>query len=156
MQGSWIHIGRLWTNGEPFLAVDAALRRAWRGFSSDDFDKIIELFPRDTSIPVGAGRAALVGADGEVGDDGWVEVFAAAAGVVAIVQVCGPDYPDMLARALRYPDAGDEDGGTLEVSSGEIAIFSTTADGARPYSVPLLAAQPGPVPAVPETPAHKI
>jgi len=28
VRGTWVHIGRLWTNGEPFLAVDAAIRRA--------------------------------------------------------------------------------------------------------------------------------
>ena len=156
MQGPWIHVGRLWTNGEPFLAVDAALRHAWHGFSNDDFDKVIELGPQDTSIPVGAGRAALVGADGEVGDDSWVEVLAAAGGLVALVQASGPDYPDVLARALRYPDAGDEDGDTLKVSSGEIAIFSATADGAGLYSVPLLPAQPGPVPPVPGPPSHEV
>ncbi len=108
MQGPWIHIGRFWTNGEPFLAVDAALRHAWHGFSNDDFDRVIELFPQDTSITVGSGRAVLVGADGEVRADGWVEVFAAAGGLVALVQAIGPD---VLARALRYPESGDGDGG---------------------------------------------
>src|SRR5262245_3079696 len=29
----WTHVGRLWTNGDPFLAVDATLRDAWLGFS---------------------------------------------------------------------------------------------------------------------------
>jgi hypothetical protein len=34
MHDPWEHIGRLWTNGDPFLAVDAALRSAWRGTGS--------------------------------------------------------------------------------------------------------------------------
>src|SRR5712671_1762255 len=37
---------------------------------------------------------------------------------------------------------------TLKVSSGELAIFSTALDGAGAGSVPLLTAQPGPVPPV--------
>lgn len=45
MQDSWVHVGRVWTNGEPFLALDAALREAWHGFSDDEFDQIVELGP---------------------------------------------------------------------------------------------------------------
>jgi hypothetical protein len=73
---------------------------------------------RRTSITVGTGRAAVAGADGVVRDDSWMEVFEAASGRVAIVQASGPDHPDALTRALEYPDADDEDGGTLNVSSG--------------------------------------
>jgi hypothetical protein len=131
-----MHVGRLWTNGEPFLAVDAALRDAWQGFSNDQFRQVVELGPQDTSVPVGSGRAVVVGADGVVRDDSWMEVFVAASGLVAIVQAAGPDYPDLLAKALEYPDADDQDGGTLEVSSGEVVIFSAAADGAGPYSMP--------------------
>jgi len=148
MPDAWTHVGRLWTNGEPFLAVDAALRDAWQGLSNDEYDQIIGLRPEDTSIPVGAGRAVLVGGDGEVRDDSWIEVFAAAGGLVAIVQAAGLDYPDVLARALDYPDVDDQAADTLKVSSGELAIFSAVFDGTGPYSVPLLPAQPGPVPPV--------
>jgi hypothetical protein len=148
MRGPWMHVGRLWTNGEPFLAVDAALRAAWQGFSGDEFDQVAGLGLGDTGICVGAGRAVVVGGDGVVRDDSWIEVFEAASGLVAIVQASGPDYPDVLARALDYPDAEDEDGDTLVVSSRELAIFSAAADGAGPYSVPLRTADPGPVPAV--------
>jgi len=75
MHDLWAHVGRLWTNGEPFLAVDAALRDAWQGFSKDDFDQIIGHSWQDTGIPVGAGRAVLVGGDRVVRDDSWIEVF---------------------------------------------------------------------------------
>jgi hypothetical protein len=148
MRDRWIHVGRLWTNGEPFLAVDAAFRDAWQGFSNAEFDQVVGLGPQHTSIPVGAGRAVVVGGDGVVRDDSWIEVFEAASGRVAFVQASGLDYRDVLARALDYPDAGDEDGDTLTVSSGELAIFSTALDGAGPHSMPLLTAQPGPVPPV--------
>jgi len=37
----------------------------------------------------------------------------------------------VLARALGYPDAEDDDGETLRVSSGQLAIFSAAADGGR-------------------------
>jgi hypothetical protein len=57
---------------------------------------------------------------------------------------------------LACPDAEDEDGGTLKVNCGKIAIFSATADGAGPYSVPLLPAQPGPVPPVHGPPSHEV
>jgi hypothetical protein len=45
----------------------------------------------------------------------------------------------------RLPDRHDEGGDTLTVSSGDLAIFSIALDGAGPYSMPLLTAQPGPV-----------
>src|ERR1700739_4362046 len=72
MRDPWVHVGRLWTNGEPFLAVDATLRSAWHGFSNDDYDQIVTLGQQDTSVPVGAGRGLLVGADGIVRDDSWM------------------------------------------------------------------------------------
>jgi hypothetical protein len=156
MHGPWIHVGRLWTNGGPFLAVDAALRDAWHGYSNDDFGQVIELGHQQASIAVGAGWAVLVGGDAVVRDDSWIEVFESAGGLVAIVQACGPDYPGVLARALDYPDVGDELGDMLKVSSGEFAIFSAEADGAGPYSGPLLTAQPGPVPPVHGPPSGEV
>jgi hypothetical protein len=148
MRERWIHVGRLWTNGEPFLAVDAALREAWQGFSNQEFDQVAGLGLQDTSIPAGAGRAVLIGGDGVVRDDSWIEVFEAARGLVAIVQASGPDYPEVLARALDYADVDDEEGDMLKVSSGKFAIFSAADDGAGPHSVPLLTARPGTVPPV--------
>jgi hypothetical protein len=148
MRDEWVHVGRLWTNGEPFLAVDAALRGAWQGHSNDDFDQLSELGWQDTSVPVGTGRAVIVGADGVVRDDSWMEVFETGAGVVAIVQASGPDYPEVLARALRYPAEEDEDGDALAVGSGEIAIFSSALDGKGPHSDPFASARPGQVPPV--------
>ncbi|WP_449062846.1 hypothetical protein [Planomonospora algeriensis] len=112
-----MHTGRLWTNGDPFLAVDASLRGAWRGFSDNQYDDIVDLGPEDTNIQVGVGWAALVGADGVVRDDSWMEVFQAEDGGIAVVQASGPDYPHVLAEALRYPDTADEDGAPLIVHS---------------------------------------
>jgi hypothetical protein len=94
-RGPWEHIGRLWTNGDPFLAVDAALRSTWRGFSNDDYDLVVTLSPEeDTSVPVGAGRGILVGADGVVGDDSWMEVF------------LRPRRPGSAARTRERPGPG--------------------------------------------------
>jgi hypothetical protein len=149
MHDPWVHIGRLWTNGDPFLAVDATLRSAWRGISNDDYDQVVGLSPEeDTSVPVGTGRGLLVGADGVVRDDSWMEVFAAKPGLVAVVQASGPDYPGILARALAYPAEDDQDGDALTVDSGQLAIFSAAADGTGRYSGPWTSARPGPVPDV--------
>ncbi|HEY3958848.1 MAG TPA: hypothetical protein VGM53_36260 [Streptosporangiaceae bacterium] len=156
MRSTWTHVGRLWTNGDPFLAVDAALRDAWHGFSKRDYDQVVRLGSQDTSIPVGTGRAVLVGGDALVRDDSWIEVFEGATGLVAIVQAAGPDYPDVLSRALDYPDAGDEDGDTLTVSSNQVAIFSAAVDGTGPYSNGLHIFQPGPVPLVHGPPSREV
>ncbi|MGW0807202.1 hypothetical protein [Nonomuraea sp. NPDC002799] len=149
-----MHAGRLWTNGDPFLAVDASLRGAGHGFSNNQYDDIVDLDPEDTSIPVGAGWAALVGADGVVRDDSWMEVFQAEGGGIAVVQASGPDYPRVLTKALRYPDTDDEDGAPLIVRSGEIALFSAACDGTGPHSQPLVPARPGPVPSVHGRPSY--
>jgi hypothetical protein len=156
MGDQWVHVGRLWTNGDPFLAVDAALRHAWHGFSNDDYDQVIPLGWQDTSVPVGAGRAVLVGADGVVRDDSWIEVFTTEAGLVAIVQASGPDYPDVLARALGYPVTDNQDCDALKVGSGELAIFSAATDGTGPHSGPFVNARSGPVPSVHGPPSREV
>lgn len=77
---------------------------AWQGFSKSDYDLVVRLGWQDTSIPVGTRRAVLVGGSGVVRDDGWIGVFPAG-GLVAVAQAAGPDYPDVLSRALDCPDA---------------------------------------------------
>jgi hypothetical protein len=93
VENGWVHIGRLWTNGEPYLAVDAGIRHQWLGFSQEEyFDRIVDLGPDETSIMIGEHVAAVVGADGVVRDDTWMEVFESPDGTVAIVQASGEDY----------------------------------------------------------------
>ena len=154
MPDPWVHIARLWTNGDPFLAVDAALRSAWCGFSNDDYDQVVALSSEEeTSVPVGSGRALVIGADGVVRDDSWMEVFTTASGLVAVVQASGPDYPGILARALAYPVEDDQDGDEITVDSGQLAIFSAATDGTGRYSGPWISPRPGPVPDVHGRPA---
>lgn len=149
LRDQWTHVGRLWSDGGPFLAVDAALRGSWHGFSGDDYDQVVGLGWQNTSLRVGTGRAALVGGDAVVRDDSWVEVFEAETGVVAIVQASGHDYAEVLASALGgYPVAEDDDGEPLTVRSGELAVFNAALDGAGPYSGSWVNARPGPVPPV--------
>lgn len=156
MRNKWMHVGRLWTNGEPFPAVDAEFRGAWHGYSDDEYEQVVPLGWQVTSVPVGTGRALLVGADAVVRDDSWMEVFESQAGIVAIVQAAGPDYREALARALAYQVTDDQDGDELEVLSGEIAIFSAADDGTGPYSGPWVKARAGPVPAVHGQPSREV
>lgn len=139
---SWTHVGRVWSNGEPFLALDAGSRGAW---SEDDFEaKIIES-GQVPDIPVGPVRAVMIG-DGTVRDDSWIEVFQRADGAVAFVQTGGEgDYPGLLARALDSP-AVDEDGSDIAVGSGQLAVFSSAADGEGEAAMPLVVARAGAVP----------
>ncbi len=104
----WVHVGRLWTNGEPFLAMDAALRQQWRGGSDEDLfeDRIVGLGPEVSSIRVGTATALFVGGDGVVRDDSWMEVLEADDGALAIVQAAGLDYRHVVAQALDYPGHG--------------------------------------------------
>lgn len=145
MGDSWVHVGRVWTHGGPLLAVDAALLGSWHGLTGDDYDQITTLGWQVTSIPVGTGRAVLVG-DGAVRDDGWTEIFQTPAGAVAMVQADGPGYQDVLARALKYPDEEDGNDDDLTVRSHRLAIFNAASDGGGPYAVPLADARPGVAP----------
>jgi hypothetical protein len=67
----WIHLGRVWTNGEPLLAMDSGLVDAWD--SDERFDELVDLGSEATRIPVGGGFAGIIG-DGSVNDEGWIEV----------------------------------------------------------------------------------
>lgn len=84
-----------------------------------------------------------------------MEVFESEAGLIAIVQASGADYPQALDRALAYPVTDDQDGDELTAASGEITIFSSADDGTGPYSGPWVKAQPGPVPPVHGRPSRE-
>ncbi|MFI5490667.1 hypothetical protein [Micromonospora echinaurantiaca] len=142
------YVGRLWTDGEPFLAIDAIGCGEWRGYSNDDFERVIDLAAEATTISVGAGTAALIGGDGIVRDDSWIEVFQSDVGVLAFVQASVPDYLGVLAAALQYPDAEDDNGEHFLVGCGELAVFNTALDATGEYFAPLSPARPGPVPLV--------
>ncbi|TQS46220.1 hypothetical protein FL583_05020 [Cryptosporangium phraense] len=147
MDRTWQHIGRLWTNGEPYLAIDADSRHHWLGFSQDEyFDRIVDLNDDQTAIAVGPETAAVVGADGVVRDDSWKEVFESADGTIAIVQASGDDYRQTVAAALKH--VGDPTGPSalINVGSGEIAIFSAASDGTGHNSMTLLPARAGETP----------
>ncbi|MFI7547473.1 hypothetical protein [Actinoplanes sp. NPDC049599] len=155
MPDDWVHLGRLWTNGDPYLAVDAAVRHLWLGFSEDEyFDRIVDLGPEETGISLGEHTAAVVGADGVVRDDSWMEVFESPEGSIAIIQASGDDYRKTLTAALRYPGDSDDPGTTIHVRSGELAVFSAACDGAGEYSMTLRPALPGRAPAEHGAPAR--
>jgi hypothetical protein len=156
MRDEWIHVGRLWTNGEQFLAIDGAARSDWRGHSDDDFDRTVQLTWEETGLAVGTRMAALVGGDGVVRDDSWVEVFRGESGALAFVQAGGPDYRKVLAAALDYPDDQDLHGATIEIGSGELAVFTAAADGDGEFSSPFEQARPGPVPAEHGLPSRSV
>jgi hypothetical protein len=86
------------------------VRAAWRGFTEDHFEQIIGMARHETGVPVSPGRAVLVGTDGVVRDDSWVDVFMHASGSIALVQASGPDYPWALTEALSFPRRGRRHG----------------------------------------------
>lgn len=151
-----MHVGRLWTNGEQFLAIDSAGRGDWRGYSDDEFDRTLELTQEDTGLAVGPRMAVLIGGDGVVRDDSWIEVFRDGSGFLAFVQAGGADYRKVLAAALEYPDDGDLDGAVIGVDSGELAVFTAAADGDGEFANPFKRARPGPVPAEHGSPSRGV
>ncbi|MFB9415962.1 hypothetical protein [Dactylosporangium matsuzakiense] len=147
MEDGWAYIGRLWTNGEPYLAVDSGIRHRWQGFSQDEyFDRIVALGPEETGVLIGDQMAAVVGADGVVRDDSWMEVFDSSDGTIAIVQASGEDYPHTLGAALRYAEDPAHPCTLITIHSGELAIFSAACDGTGEHSMTLLPARAGDAP----------
>jgi hypothetical protein len=130
------------------LAVDSALRHRWLGSSEDEyFDRIVDLPPEETRIMLGDEAAAVVGGDGVVRDDSWMEVFESDDGTIAIVQASGDDYPEVVADALRFAEAAAESDTVISVSSGQLTVFSAACDGAGDEAMELLPPQAGRVPA---------
>jgi hypothetical protein len=147
VERGWTHIGRLWTNGEPYLAADFGIRHLWLGFTEDEyFDRIVDLGPEEISIPLGGEAAALVGGDGVVRDDSWMEVFESVDGVIAIVQASGTDYQRVIADALEFAEAPAEAHAFINTPSGQLAIFSAACDGAGERAMSLLPPQAGSIP----------
>ena len=143
---AWTHIGTVWTNGQPFLALDASLLPAWRGYSDEHYDLLVDLGPEVTSIAVGRGTAALISTDGTVYDEGWLQVYRAEGPSIAVVQAAGRDYAQALTTALAYPAGEDELGDTVDIASGTLVILDACIDGDGQYSAPIPPANSGPSP----------
>ena len=51
MPRTWTHVGRCWTNGEPFLVLDADLLPHWRGASDNAYEALVPDLAYDRTIP---------------------------------------------------------------------------------------------------------
>ena len=130
MPRTWTHVGRCWTNGEPFLALDGELLPSWRGLTDQAYEALVPLLDYSlTGVPVGAGTAALVLTDPEIGDEGWLEVFRADDGSIAVVQASAGDYRGTLDAALAFPVGDEQVGDVVAVPSGRLAFISAALDG---------------------------
>lgn len=148
MPRTWTHVGRCWSNGEPFLVLDADLLPDWSGETGGHYERLVpDLDYALTSIPVGAGRAAVVLTDAEIGDEGWLEIFRSDDGSVAVLQVLADDYPAALTAALAHPEAAADPGDHVAVPSGRLAFISAALDGAGVQAAPLAPESRRPLPA---------
>ena len=147
MPRTWTHVGRCWTNGEPFLALDGELLPSWRGLTDQAYEALVPLLDYSlTGVPVGAGTAALVLTDPEIGDEGWLEVFRADDGSIAVVQASAGDYRGTLDAALAFPVGDEQVGDVVAVPSGRLAFISAALDGTGEDGAFLLPESPGPTP----------
>lgn len=147
MLRTWTHVGRCWTNGEPFLALDGELLPSWRGLTDQAYEALVPLLDYSlTGVPIGAGTAALVLTDPEIGDEGWLEVFRADDGSIAVVQASAGDYPGTLDAALAFPAGDEQVGDVVAVPSGRLAFISAALDGTGEDGAFLLPESPGPTP----------
>jgi hypothetical protein len=147
MPRAWTHVGRCWTDGEPFLALDETLLPEWRGESGADYEVLAPRLGYElTVIAVGAGTSGIVLTDPEVGDEGWLEVFRADDDSIAVVQAAAADYRGTLDAALAFPETGDHAGDVVPVPSGRLAFVSAALDGTGEHGAFLLPESPGPTP----------
>ena len=147
MPPTWTHVGRCWTNGEPFLALDGDLLPSWHGQTDQAYEALVpQLDYQLTGIRVGAGTAAIVLTDPEIGDEGWLEVFRGDDGSIAVVQASAADYRGTLDAALAFPAAHDQVGAVVSVPSGRLAFISAALDGIGEDGAFLLPESPGPTP----------
>lgn len=113
-----LFIGRVWSDGDPFVLLDAADAPAWSP-SLDDYEALVDrLSSGKTELAVGDGRAFVL--QHEAGE-GALEVFR-------------EDNRELLAIIARYADedSGDftraaagmslGDVGEIEIRTGEVAL----------------------------------
>lgn len=144
MSGDWVHVGRVWSNGEPLLVADGLAAADWRGQDEGEFARVV-VHPEglgDFRLAAGAG---LLLNDAVVRDDSWIEVFQRVDGAFALVQAAGEDYAAMVRAALAVEE-DDETGGLLEAPSGSVTVMSSACDGGGHDAQRLVPAQPGPDP----------
>jgi hypothetical protein len=135
-------VGRVWTDNDPLLAVDAEAADAWTGVEGD-YGRIV-----GQRLEVGGLTAAILMP--EI-DEGPVDVFALAGGDLLLVSVTAADADDwgeFLGAVGRSPA---REAGLIEVPSGTLAVFHAAAArasltvfeepsaGATPFADELLA-----------------
>jgi hypothetical protein len=144
VERTWIHVGRVWSDGGPTLVVDSLDAPEWRGSDEAEFDRVIAHPEGVGAFAVGTGAGVLIG-DAVVRDDSWIEVFVAPDGGFAAVQAAGDDYAATLRAALAVPQ-DDEAGGLLLIPSGTAVVMSAAGDGSGDHAQPLVPGRPGPDP----------
>jgi hypothetical protein len=137
-----IHIGRIWSNGEPLLAMDASLLAAWRS-SEDQLVPIMSSGWDVTSGRIDGEDIGVVRFDATVNDSGWLELFKYANEQVVIVQAVGTPYRQVLDAALAFQSESDGNGSYVETRSGALVIWSSTLDGASDAASWLQVEEPG-------------
>lgn len=126
MSRAWTRIGRLWTNGESFLALDANILPHWRGLSDNTYQDVIVGLSWDvTSVPVGEGSAAFIATDPEVGGEGWLEVFEYSEAIARHLMSCTATVPKW--AALGQP--GEGRGPRPRAANGAAAVLGRSQDG---------------------------
>ena len=135
-------VGRVWTDNDPLLAVDAEAANAWTGIEGD-YERISE-----SRVEVGGVTAVVLVP--EI-DEGPVDVFELSDGDLLLVSVTAADadnWSEFLTAVGRSPTRQI---GRIEVPSGTLALFHAAApraslavveprgDGGTPFADELLA-----------------
>lgn len=116
--GDATRVGRVWTNNDPLVVVDAEAADAWTGVDGD-YDRIYE-----QPLEVG-GRTAVVLMP-EV-DEGPVELFTLPGGDILVVSVSAADEVDWDTFLGAAGRSAAREIGRVDVPSGHLAVFHAAA-----------------------------
>lgn len=111
-------VGRVWTDNDPLLAVDAQAANAWTGIEGD-YERISE-----SQVEVGGLMAMVL--TPEV-DEGPVDVFALSGGDLLLVSVTAADADDWSEFLTAVGRGPRRQMGRVEVPSGTLALFHAAA-----------------------------
>ena len=111
-------VGRVWTDNDPLLVVDARAAEAWTGVEGD--------YDRSFGHQLKVGRLTAAILMPEV-DEGPVEVFTLAGGDVLIVSVTAADADDWHEFLTAVGRCPAREAGRVDIGSGMLAVFHAAA-----------------------------
>ena len=114
------HLGRVWSDGDPFVLLDRALADGWEA-QVDDYEQLVvgALGRGEVEIAVGAGRGVLLGHEA---GEGALEVFRLGARDLLALIASYADEPDVEEMARDAAGVEASPLARIDVRCGEVVF----------------------------------